>query len=1632
MDSSFLYLNTPSCSKIDPPINTTGDDLPIEKLIWEDFEKLCLRISAEYHSIDDCEIYGVKGQKQNGIDIFAKKDNGNYSSYQCKRYQRITEADLTKAITKFKKEDWFSKSDEFIFCTTFSLNVTQLQNKFNALKAELNIYGITLIKWDKIQICRILKDHPQIVYDFFGREWVKRFNGEEKLNIITQKRKLDVHDVLKFREELYKFYSIVFNTHDSGIAITELKNKSFPLQDRFIMPDTFEDGDIKKFDLGSVEKLEKANIEYNRILIGSLPDNNRVNNISKELLNQHDDSIGNLTKNRINIDSILTKNKKSVILGDPGSGKSTLLRNLVLDILSSTPKSSSIAQNWGKYLPIWLPFAFITKNLSKNNNLSIPELLKIWFVSHDKGHLYDIIKDALEDERLLLVIDGIDELTNMSSAHLAISKIEMHTKLTETFSIYSGRPYGYRLLRDSFSKINELYLLPFSEIQQEQYIFYWYEKWLTSINTHGSDFAKTATSNFLRDLKKSPDLLKLAETPLLLGVLVTQKLRNSFLPNNKKEALEAITKYLIETHPRKRTESANITIENEKFNFDPIDIFEELAIYIQKNLSDGIIDKSTAKKVVEDYLVRLAGYKNVEAKKCSDEILDIGANSFGIIIEKTSNEIAFTHRQFQEFLAARYIFNSSDEEQEKFMSSFGGNPVWNQVIKLYFALIPTKRVKQFEDAIKIIGKTNKQKEFQQLISFLKYDIVLTLTNTPLELAKEYFDKIKTLFEFETNTDIKKIYWRIILESLYNSKIKEEVWSYLLCYFPNYYKYNDYRIAALKNITIENITQNQREFLLKGLINGNTYQKLDASYTINKFIKDEWLQSRVVELLKKTFNPKIIPFALNCLISDDVEYSLKVSIIEKFIHTEHPDIELFLIKLKVHLKLHSEEDFKYFTDLQKNKDHRFNEEVSGIFINGWSESTDLLNICLKSLEKNQYKKDLSFGRKNLNSQTAWKVMFHCFNKEEAVIDRIISELNNEEYPFNGLETHKGWPYILNYFKDNKKLIPIIDEWINKQKFVGPEIAYASLVGRTEITKRYLMKHLPEATFSHWITMALIEGWKDDEVVIKFLKDYFEGESKTKNYSAHHVNEVFKDEKQKGINILEPMIFNRGLNFRDRAMVGLIKLDKEYFKNNILEKFIIEEFPHILKDDFWGSYQSVAYLIVENFKDEDIVKKLAFQYINNNPQDIHLIIDQYPEEIEKIDNLLQPSQLIGIDYRLQLVEKCGEQALVNSDIQNYLSQFSKESEGVVKSKVAINYFNLLKHSDSEKIISICVNNVFFKGIDFEVQRQIAFCGYLITKRLPEYFSIQDGETKEFANPRLTFGPSHSEMNTSIINLLIDNFEYLNSEVKGDFKRLNEWQGNFNDQLYWSFWAKYSSVSSPTYSYIMNFLKENEDNVTEGDFLDFLNRTAPQSSILKNISLRLVKAKNYSGSTIAGQILGKNFNKDEKVFQELSNITNYVDEGHKIVALCLGWPDEPILKTIFDSVISLNHQNLIGESAAYHLKFRFRDLNNIMDFFNKVLENYKEAQFQHRYFISPLLRRINKDIELQTQLKSKLLSSTSPSIKISFYAVLDSINKIDKDILIWKNEQQELSENQSYGYNILTNELALLSSVLNEVVY
>ncbi len=193
------YLLQPPSTIVDEiPVATLLHELPYGKLTWENFEKLCLRLAQKEGNIEECRLYGVQGNAQDGIDIYAKIDSANsYVVYQCKRVKNFAPGKIKEAVDTFINGNWVQGTEQFVLCTQERLNTKNHEDEIKKQRTELQKKNVAFKIWDSHGLNSELKKTPQIVYDFFGEQWAISFCGKKAFGIIhvksplTKKRQYD-------------------------------------------------------------------------------------------------------------------------------------------------------------------------------------------------------------------------------------------------------------------------------------------------------------------------------------------------------------------------------------------------------------------------------------------------------------------------------------------------------------------------------------------------------------------------------------------------------------------------------------------------------------------------------------------------------------------------------------------------------------------------------------------------------------------------------------------------------------------------------------------------------------------------------------------------------------------------------------------------------------------------------------------------------------------------------------------------------------------------------------------------------------------------------------------------------------------------------------------------------------------------------------------------------------------------------------------------------------------------------------------------------------------------------------------------------------------------------------------------
>lgn len=167
-------------AKVAPPTISRQSELRFGELAWEKFEDLCFRLAELEPDVEHCQFYGTRGQGQAGIDIFTRmKSNGSYVTYQCKRENNFTAGKIREAVAEFCRGEWAAKAKTFVLCTKESLKETKRAKEIESQRDLLKKKKISFVIWDSVRLSKKLKKLPQLVDEFFSREWVRVFCGED-------------------------------------------------------------------------------------------------------------------------------------------------------------------------------------------------------------------------------------------------------------------------------------------------------------------------------------------------------------------------------------------------------------------------------------------------------------------------------------------------------------------------------------------------------------------------------------------------------------------------------------------------------------------------------------------------------------------------------------------------------------------------------------------------------------------------------------------------------------------------------------------------------------------------------------------------------------------------------------------------------------------------------------------------------------------------------------------------------------------------------------------------------------------------------------------------------------------------------------------------------------------------------------------------------------------------------------------------------------------------------------------------------------------------------------------------------------------------------------------------------------
>jgi formylglycine-generating enzyme required for sulfatase activity/energy-coupling factor transporter ATP-binding protein EcfA2 len=374
---------------------------------------------------------------------------------------------------------------------------------------------------------------------------------------------------------------------------------------------------------------------------------------------------------RISAQEMIDTESKLVLLGDPGSGKSTLVNYLTHILaqagLADSEKWLSQLENKGAWttglvFPVHVVLReFAAQALSSGRAAAgTADLLLDYLENTVKPTgFWPVLNAFLLDENItcLFLLDGLDEVPE--------SQRETVVRIIDAFAaqyhrhryLVTCRIYAYIGQSYQLGGFQQTTLMPFNEEQIQSFISAWYRE----LEHRGrfTEIEAASKAEKLKEVAVKPDLIGLAERPLLLTVMALLHTFRGQLPEDRVELYQKTVELLMERWEGRYSSEKGILETLETPGLKMRDLYSGFyaAAFDVHSKSKNNQDTGEIKEGdLRQHFVKLFNGDWNKPGKLVEYIRDRA----GLLIRHKPAAYTFPHRTFQEFMAACHLVGMND------------------------------------------------------------------------------------------------------------------------------------------------------------------------------------------------------------------------------------------------------------------------------------------------------------------------------------------------------------------------------------------------------------------------------------------------------------------------------------------------------------------------------------------------------------------------------------------------------------------------------------------------------------------------------------------------------------------------------------------------------------------------------------------------------------------------------------------------------------------------------------------------------------------------------------------------------------------------------------------------------------
>ncbi len=372
-----------------------------------------------------------------------------------------------------------------------------------------------------------------------------------------------------------------------------------------------------------------------------------------------------------------------ILLGDPGAGKTTFLKFLALTLATGQGALLGL----GELLPVLVPLAAYAEVLV-GDDVSLLEFLAQY--SRDRGvplPLDEILEPALDKGKVLLLLDGLDEVRNPEHRHLLVERVKdfysFHKEAGNKF-VLTSRIVGYREVRPEASGLAEATLVDLEDEEIEVFI----ERWTAALEKAASGATAVAEVDAAREreellaaVRGNPGVRALATNPLLLTILAVMKRQGVSLPERRVALYQTCVETLLRHWNLARSLSGrSVAVLDE---VETLKILAPLALWMHETAPGiGLVREWDLRRKLEA-LCRDRG--DPEPEGAARRFLHDIHEGTALLLDRGGGQYGFIHLTFQEYLAGTALAKLGEQEVGPLVDALAAHvddAAWREVLLL--------------------------------------------------------------------------------------------------------------------------------------------------------------------------------------------------------------------------------------------------------------------------------------------------------------------------------------------------------------------------------------------------------------------------------------------------------------------------------------------------------------------------------------------------------------------------------------------------------------------------------------------------------------------------------------------------------------------------------------------------------------------------------------------------------------------------------------------------------------------------------------------------------------------------------------------------------------------------------------